>query len=153
MKNKQLVIETTKGSIWDLQGYQNHKKAWLEGAGEFIWSKLQHHIATFTKQSQSFFRISKNASFQEGTDKTPLKFSKLLMNLKTHTHITDLPQRNQFLSLKFQEVNFSSGAPEAECTQSPFSPGPRASVIHSHLPHSCLFLCLLRDWENENGVG
>lgn len=39
---------------------------------------------------------------QEGIDKIPGQFSKLLMNLKTHTHITDLPQRNQFL---FPEIS------------------------------------------------
>lgn len=147
---------------------QKHRNAWLEGAAEFIWSNLQCPIFIylfilfiiyfiFTKQSQSFFsptlEIPRSASFPEGDDKILVKFSKLLMNLKTHTHITDLPQRNKFLSLRFQEVNSSSGAPEAECTHSWFSPGPRASVTHSHLPHSCTFLCLLRDWENENGTG
>lgn len=54
--------------------------------------------------------IPRSASFHEGHDKIPVKFSKLLMNLKTHTHITQVPQKNQFLSLRFQEVNFSSCA-------------------------------------------
>lgn len=76
-----------------------------------------HSRFIFTKQSQSFssstLRIPRSVLSHEGHDKIPVKFSKLLMDLKTHTHITELPQRNQFLSLRFQEMNF-----KLRCTRS-----------------------------------